>query len=101
MGKLVEVEGKMDAKQYCKIWDEGVVESSEKLDIEDRERYFQQNNDPKHTSQLSTTWFSDNDVIVIPWPAQSPDINPIEHFWYHVKCKLQEYEIPPKEVHEL
>ena len=27
VGKLVEVEGKMDAKQYCEILNEGVVES--------------------------------------------------------------------------
>ena len=40
VGKLVEVEGKMDAKQYCEILDEGVVESFEKLNMEERERYF-------------------------------------------------------------
>ena len=38
-----------------------------------------------------------NDIIVIHWPAQSSDLNPIEPLWYHVKCKLQEYEILPKE----
>ena len=66
VGKLVEVEGKMDVKQYCEILDEGVVESFEKLDMEEGERYFQQKNDPKHTSRLATTWFLDNDIIVIP-----------------------------------
>jgi hypothetical protein len=34
-------------------------------------------NNPKHTCQLATTWFSDNDIIVIHWPAQSPDLNPL------------------------
>ena len=101
VGILVEVEGKMDAKQYCEILDEGVVESFEKLDMEEEERYFQQDNDPKHTSKLATTWFSDNNIIVIHWPAQSPDLNSIEHLWYYVKCKLQEYKIPPKGVHKL
>ena len=65
VGILVEVEGKMDAKQYCEILDEGVVESSEKLNMEEKKRYFQQDNDLKHTSKLATTWFSDNNIIVI------------------------------------
>ena len=69
VGKLIEVEGKMDAKQYCEILDDGLVESFEKLDTEEGERYFQQDNDPKHTSQLATTWFSDNNIIAIHWPA--------------------------------
>ena len=35
VGKPIEVEGKMDAMQYCEILDSGVVESFEKLDMEE------------------------------------------------------------------
>ena len=45
VGKLIEVQGKMDAEQYCEILDEGVVESFEKLDMPEEVRYFQQDND--------------------------------------------------------
>ena len=34
VGKLIEVEGKMDAKQYCEILDEGVhQESGQSLEL--------------------------------------------------------------------
>ena len=50
VGKLVEVQGKMNAEQYCEILEDGMEESFEKLEMEE-ECYFQQNNDPKHTSK--------------------------------------------------
>lgn len=49
---------------------------------------FQHDNDPKHTSKVVKQWISNEQLCVLDWPAQSPDINPIENLWQIVKTKI-------------
>ncbi|KAG1573853.1 hypothetical protein G6F47_013532 [Rhizopus delemar] len=64
--------------------------------------YFQHDGDPKHRSKSTVQWLKAKGVNYIDdWPAQSPDLNPIEHLWHHLKLKLSLYDKKAKGVHEL
>ena len=49
---------------------------------------FQQDNDPKHVAKKSIKFFNDSNIKLLEWPAQSPDLNPIENLWYILDSKI-------------
>ena len=49
-----------------------------------------QDNDPKHTSRLTSEFFADNGINWWKTPAESPDCNPIENLWHEMEYLRRE-----------
>lgn len=48
-----------------------------------------QDNARPHTARLTRNFLEQNNVRVLPWPASSPDMNPIEHIWDELGRKVR------------
>ena len=62
---------------------------------------FQQDNAGIHTAKITRDFIKKSKIPVIEWPANSPDLNPIETVWAHLKKQLDRYLNAPRNMDEL
>lgn len=93
LGPIEVIHGNANSDVYITLLSENLIPFVENLTVQGvTDIIFQQDNASIHVSKKTRTFFDevspDYDFTIMDWPPNSPDMNPIEHLWAHLKTEL-------------
>ncbi len=97
VGPLCFLRSKVNTAVYQEVLEHFMLPAADQL-YGDADFIFQQDLAPAHSAKATSTWFKDHGIPVLNWPANSPDLNPIENLWGIVKRKMRYAGLQTKKI---
>jgi transposase len=101
VGELIRLDGTVDSKKYIEVLSNGLMKTLENYDLNPKRVIFMQDNASIHKAKTVLEWLNINKIKVLDWPAQSPDINPIENLWGILDLRIRRNKKKPENPDEL
>lgn len=97
---LIRIQGTLNAHQYQNQVLQNVREIGNTVAGfggrgNQRQWIFQQDNAPAHTARTSRQFLEEENITLLEWPPNSPDLSPIENLWAFVSAR-----VPRTPVHD-
>ncbi|GBB85205.1 hypothetical protein RclHR1_08160001 [Rhizophagus clarus] len=97
LGPIVLLNGSVTGQTHAKIINDFVVPILH-THFPQGNGIFQKDNAALHRSKVATAAHENAGIVTLNWPAQSPDINPIENIWAEMKMMIRRHSPPPSSI---
>ncbi|RVE51166.1 hypothetical protein evm_004131 [Chilo suppressalis] len=96
VGRLYIVQGTMRQDQYRQVLESRLLPQLREWFPDGEEFVFMHDSAPCHKARSVTKFLADHNIPVLPWPGNSPDMNPIENLWEITKAEISKGDITTK-----
>ncbi|CAG8838701.1 26262_t:CDS:2, partial [Racocetra persica] len=100
LGPIVSIRGNVNGEAYVRLLKEHAIPAIQRL-VPNGPGIFQQDSASPHRYWKAKETLKKAGISILPWLAQSPDMNPMENMWHEVKRRLHNSPDKPTSIDDL